>query len=83
MSAASVSRTGLPFSQLSATASISRFSSIASAILFSTRDRSVVEVSPQATLAACAASSASSTSSGVESGTWVKGSPVAGVRLST
>ena len=64
MSAASVSRTGLPFSQLSATASISRLSSIASATLFRTRERSVVEASPQASFAACAASSASSTSSG-------------------
>ena len=43
MSAASVSRTGLPFSQLSATASISRFSSIASATALRTVERSVVE----------------------------------------
>ena len=82
MSAASVSRTGLPFSQLSATASISRLSSIASATLFSTRERSVVEASPHASFAACAASSASSTSSGVERGTSVNGSPVAGVTFS-
>ena len=73
MSAASVSRTGLPFSQLSATASISRFSSIASAILFRTRERSVVDDSAQASFAACAASSASSTSSEVERGTSVNG----------
>ena len=82
MSAASVSRTGLPFSQLSATASGSRFSSIASAILFRTRDRSVVEASPQASFTACAASRASSTSAGVERGTSVNGSPVAGVTFS-
>ena len=82
MSAASVSRTGLPFSQLSATASISRCSSIASAILLRTRERSVVDASPQAVFAACAASSASSTSSGVERGTSVNASPVAGVRFS-
>ena len=41
MSAASVSRTGLPLSQLSATASGTRFSSIASAIRFRTLERSV------------------------------------------
>ena len=82
MSAASVSRTGLPFSQLSAIASISRFSSIASAILFSTLERSVVEVSAHSSLAAWAASSASSMSSADERGTEVKGSPVAGVTFS-
>ncbi len=82
MSAASVSRTGLPFSQLSATASISRLSSIAWAIAFSTFARSATEVSPHATFAAWAASSASSTSSGVESGTAVNGSPVTGDRFS-
>ena len=82
MSAASVSRTGLPFSQLSATASISRFSSIASAILFKMRERSVVDASPQASFAACAASRASSTSSDVDRGTFVNASPVAGVKFS-
>ena len=81
MSAASVSRTGLPFSQLSATASISRLSSITSATLFRTRERSACEASPHASFAACAASSARSTSSGVERGTSVNGSPVAGVRF--
>ena len=80
MSAASVSRTGLPFSQLSATASISLFSSIASAIAFSTSARSAADFSPQPSLAACAASRASSTSSGVESATSVIGAAVAGVR---
>ena len=82
MSAARVSRTGLPFSQLSATASISRCSSIASAILFSTLERSVVDISPQPVFAAWAASSASSTSAFVERGTSVNASPVAGVRFS-
>ena len=82
MSAARVSRTGLPFSQLSATASSSRCSSIASATLLSTFARSVDEVSPQAVFAACAASSASSTSAGVERGTSVNTSPVAGVGFS-
>ncbi len=79
MSAASVSRTGFPFSQLSATASSSRLSSIASATRFRTRERSATEVSAQASFAACAASSARSTSSVVERGTSVNGSPVAGV----
>src|SRR5450631_3823229 len=80
MSAASVSRTGLPFSQLSATASISLSFSIASAIALSTSARWVVDASPQASFAACAASSASSTSSGVESATSVIGPAVAGAR---
>ena len=81
MSAFRVSRTGLPFSQLSATASISWFASIASAMALSTAARSVVDASPQASLAACAASSASSTSSGVDSATSVIGPAVAGDRL--
>src|SRR5580704_6880397 len=80
MSAASVSRTGLPFSQLSATASMSWFFSIASAIALSTFARSVADASPQASFAAWAASSASSTSSGVESATSVIGPAVAGVK---
>src|SRR4249919_16850 len=80
MSAARVSRTGLPFSQLSATASISRFFSTASAIALSTSARSVADASPQASFAAWAASSASSTSSGVESATSVIGPAVAGAR---
>jgi hypothetical protein len=82
MSAAIVSRTGFPFSQLSAIASSSRCSSIASATLFSTRARSVADASPQPVLAAWAASSASSTSAGADRGTSVNGSPVAGVRFS-
>src|SRR5450759_4149890 len=80
MSAARVSRTGLPFSQLSATASISAFFSITSAMALSTAARSVADASPQASLAACAASRASSTSSGVDSATSVIGLAVAGVR---
>src|ERR1035437_5986794 len=80
MSAAKVSRTGLPFSQLSATASISAFFSITSAMALSTAARSVADASPQASLAACAASRASSTSSGVDSATSVIGPAVAGVR---
>src|SRR6202042_919582 len=78
--AARVSRTGLPFSQLSATASISWFFSIASAIALSTSARSAAGASPQASFAAWAASSASSTSSGVESATSVIGPAVAGAR---
>src|SRR6185437_12609094 len=80
MSAARVSRTGLPFSQLSATASMSWFFSIASAIALSTSARSVADASPQASFAAWAASNASSTSSGVESATSVIGPAVAGAR---
>src|SRR6185437_5655280 len=80
MSAASVSRTGLPFSQLSATASMSWLFSIASATALSTFARSVADASPQASFAAWAASSASSTSSGVESATSVIGPAVAGAR---
>ena len=52
-SAASVSRTGLPFSQVSATASISRLSSIRSAILLRMMARSVTEVRPQRAAAPC------------------------------
>ena len=79
MSAASVSRIGLPFSQLSAIASGSRLSSITSATLFRIRERSVVDVLPQSSFVACAASSASFMSSAVERGTAVRVSPVAGV----
>ena len=81
MSAASVSRTGLPFSQLSATASISRCASIASAISFSTLARSAGEVRPHSSLAWCAASSAISTSSGVDLATSQMGLAVAGARF--
>ncbi|MNV06202.1 hypothetical protein D3C71_965700 [compost metagenome] len=44
--------------------------------------RAVVEVSPHAVLAACAASSASSMSSALERATWVSTLPVIGVVLS-
>ncbi len=44
--------------------------------------RSVGEVAPQASLAACAASSAASTSCALERGIWVKALPVTGVMLS-
>src|SRR5579864_6751895 len=67
MSAASVSRTGLPFSQLSATASMSWFFSTASAIALSTFARSVADASPQASFA-------------VESATSVIGPAVAGAK---
>jgi hypothetical protein len=75
----SVSRTGLPFSQLSATASISSSFSMASAIAFRMLERSVVEVSPHAWRAAWAASRASSMSSGVERATSQNALPVAGL----
>ena len=81
MSAASVSRTGLPFSQVSATASISRLASMASAMALSTAARSASEVSPQASLAACAASRASSTSSAVDRATSQNGFPLTGLTL--
>src|SRR3984885_6309262 len=81
MSAASVSRTGLPFSQLSATARMSLFFSIASAIALSPPARSEADASPQASFAAWAASNASSTSSGVESATSVIGPAVAGAKF--
>ena len=81
-SAARVSRTGLPLSQVSATASISRFCSMRSAILFNTIARSVGDVAPQAALAAWAASSALSMSSAVERGISQKVRPVTGVTFS-
>ena len=78
MSAAKVSRTGLPFSQLSATASICKFASMTSAILLSTAARSVSDVSAQAWRARCAASNANSTSSLVDLATSQKALPVTG-----
>ena len=65
MSAARVSRHALPFSQLSAIAMDSRLASMRSAILLRMFARSAAEVLPQAGAAACAASSAFSTSSAV------------------
>ena len=64
-SAASVSRTGLPLSQVSPTASISRFASMRSAILLRMFARSAGAVLPHAGAAASAASNASSMSSAV------------------
>ena len=77
-SAASVSRTGLPFSQHSATASISRLSSMRSAIRLRMLARSVALVVPQAAAAVWAASSASSTSLASERAISVNTAPVAG-----
>ena len=79
MSAASVSRTGLPFSQLSATASISRlrFDGVGDPV--EDRGRSVSDVSPQASFAAWAASRANSTSSVVDLATSQNGRPFAGL----
>ena len=82
MSAASVSRTGLPFSQLSATASFSRFASIRSAILSRMSARAVTDVRPQAGAAACAASRARSTSSAVPRAISVNGCPFTGLGFS-
>ena len=82
MSAASVSRTGLPFSQLSATASSSRFCSMRSAILLRTAARSAAAVRPQAALAPWAAWTARSTSSAVPRAISVNTAPVTGVGFS-
>ncbi len=79
MSAPIVSRTGLPFSQLSATASCCRLASIASATALSTAARSAGERRAQSSFAACAASSAASTSSGPESAISQITPPVTGV----
>lgn len=82
ISAASVSRTGLPFSQLSATASSSRWASIRSAILLSTEARSPADVAPQPGAAAWAASRASSMSSDVPRAISVNGRPLTGLGFS-
>ena len=82
MSAARVSRIGLPFSQVSATAMAGRFASIRSAIRFRMFARSAAEVRPQAGAAPCAASRARSTSSAVPRATSQKVSPVTGVGFS-
>jgi hypothetical protein len=81
MSAFRVSRTGFPFSQLSVTASISRWASIASATASRVSHRRARVVAPQLGAASCAASSAVSTSSAVDAGTSQMGSAVAGVRF--
>ncbi len=82
MSAARVSRTGLPFSHDSATAIFSRFSSIRSAILPRMFARSVAEVLPQAGAAPSAASIARSMSAAVPRATSVKVCPVTGLGFS-
>ena len=82
MSAASVSRTGLPFSHDSATAISSRCCSMRSAILLRIRARSVAVVRPQDRAAPCAASSARSTSSASPRATSVNVRPVIGVGFS-
>ena len=73
---------GLPFSQVSATARSSRFSSRRSAILSNKFERVVGDDLPQAALALCAASSASSISSADERGTLVNTLPSTGEILS-
>ena len=78
MSAASVSRIGLPLSHVSATANFSRFCSRRSAILRSKFERVVGEDLFHCSLALCAASSASSMSSTDERGTFVKTLPSTG-----
>ena len=79
MSAPSVSRTGLPFSHDSATASISRLASITSATRLRTEARSAREALPQAGAAAWAASRASSTSAAVDLATSQNGLPTTGL----
>ena len=68
----------MPFSQVSPTASISRLSSIRSAILFRMTARSPTEVLPQAGAALWAASRASSMSSAVPRATSQKVWPFTG-----
>ncbi len=82
MSAAMVSRSGLPLSMVSATAICSRLASMRSAIRFRMLARSVVEVRPHAALALCAASSAASMSLLLERGTAVNFWPLMGEMFS-
>ena len=81
-SAAIVSRIGLPLSQVSAVASISRLASMRSAILLRMLARSAGLVRPQASLAAWAASSAGSMSAASERAISQTGWPVIGEMLS-
>src|SRR3546814_13432229 len=83
ISGAVVSRIGLPLSQVSAGASLPRFTSMRSAIRLRISERSAGEVRPQAYLAACAASSASSISSASDRANWQTGLPVIGETLYT
>ena len=78
MSAARVSRTGLPLSQVSASATAWRLASIRSAILFRITARSATLVLPQASFAAWAASRASSTSAASERATSHRTRPFTG-----
>ena len=73
---------GLPLSQTSASASISRFCSMRSAILLWMAARAAGAVLPHAPLAACAASRAFSMSSAVERGISQNVLPVIGVGFS-
>src|ERR1700738_875785 len=78
MSPASASRIGLPLSQTSATDSAAVFSSMRSAILFSTAARSAGEVLPHAAAAPWAASSALLMSASPERGISQNAWPVTG-----
>ena len=78
MSAANVSRTGLPLSQVSATANNSRFCSKRSAILSRMLERVVGDELFHCALALWAASKASSMSSADERGTLVNTLPSTG-----
>ena len=82
MSAFTVSRRGLPLSQVSAWARRCRFASITSAIFSRMFERCAAEVRPQASFAAWAASRAASMSSGPERATSQTFAPVIGVMLS-
>ena len=82
MSAASVSRTGLPFSHVSATAIFSRFASMRSAILLRMLARSAGVVFFHDSNAFQATSTARSMSSTVPRPTSVNGFPVTGVMFS-
>ena len=82
MSAATVSRIGLPLSQTSASASASRLASIRSAILFKIAARSAGAVLPHAGAAAWAASSALSISEPSDRATSQNAWPVTGVTFS-
>ena len=82
ISAAKVSRIGLPFSHVSATANNSIFCSRRSAIFNNRLERSVGEAAFHLVLAAWAASSASSMSSGLDLATLAKGLPLTGEILS-
>src|SRR5215469_4797167 len=82
MSAAVVSRIGLPLSHVSAVANFARLASMRSPILMRIRARSVELVRPQASLAAWAASSAASISDASERATSHTGRPIIAETLS-